>query len=298
MYTLARAREEDTGTVAGLLTRRAEWLAEQGYDQWSEKDPARTTAETVAAGETWLLEDAAGLAVGTLTLTTRPDRDFWTDNATTLYLSKLATRVELAGASLGELLLHGACLYASKRTIPSLRWDVWRTNTRLQAYYQRLGAELLSVVEVPGRQSGALFKMQTHSLRILSAASAARLRIDAPTGRVAGLATDRVDATVYIGSSGWDPLGCNGLSHLHHATELVGEDGAAIVINPLSPDPLTLHHTGDQWLLNGRPVHGPATRLLQPGLLYQMKHHGEGRHCGVEILGDLVKSVNRQLQHQ
>jgi hypothetical protein len=43
-----------------------------------------------------------------------------------------------------------------------LRWDVWRTNVQLQAYYQSLGATLVRTVEAAGIPSGALFQMTPH----------------------------------------------------------------------------------------------------------------------------------------
>jgi ribosomal protein S18 acetylase RimI-like enzyme len=177
-FTFRRAEPADLATVRSILESRVGWLHEHGYDQWSERDPGRDTQRSVNNGNTWLLlED--DYAVATLTMTTVADPDFWTaaDLAQpALYLSKLATRPDVGGRGLGALLVECANRYASARGISRLRWDVWRTNASLQAYYKRLGARHVRTVEVRSRSSGALFEWAFRVPHI-----PAHVTIDAPT---------------------------------------------------------------------------------------------------------------------
>lgn len=294
-YTLTRAREADTETVVGLLNGRAEWLAQRGYDQWSEKDPARATAATIAAGETWLLVDAQGAAAGTITITTRADREFWTPEETAvpaLYVSKLATPLGLAGQGIGELLLHAAYLYGQARRIETLRWDVWRTNIHLQQYYAGVGADLVRTMDVPGRRSGALFEWRHPHGRVWTAGSAQRVRIDAATTAVAPVASHREDTTVILGGSEYPT---EGPDHKHQLTGLWWAD-APIIVAPTDVGPTMLVHAGDIWRADGRPVYGPALDDLRAGLPYLVQHDGIGRDCAVVITGDVLEN-SEQLQH-
>lgn len=289
MLILSRATSRDTDAVVQLLTERAGWLAGRGSDQWSEKDPTRDTDATIAAGETWLLHGGSTV-LGTLTMTTRPDLDFWSATATALYLSKLATPVQLIGKGYGKALLHAACLYGVDRDIAQLRWDVWRSNTSLQAYYQSLGAKPAGLVEVPGRRSGALFTMPTAWQEALQARQAGALQVEGDRYSYRQiLATKRVDAPSIIGGESWDREAAQGApTHWHDAVDLVTEEGRPVRINPVAASPSTLHHTGDGWRLDGYPVTGSALKRLQPGLPYTVAHRESFGKCQVEITGDAL----------
>lgn len=293
-YTLTRATPADEPTVAAMLAERVAWLAARGLDQWGAKDPARSTAATIAAGETWLLvHDATRQAVGTLTMTTRPDRDFWHDQAPALYLSKLATRVDQAGNGLGRLLLHAAYLYGHQHQVSLLRWDVWRSNIQLQDYYRGLGGDLVDVVDVAGRNSGALFRATSALHRhVFDAGSAQLVTIDAPTGVVAQSAftTTRDLIGLEGGARDLDDLGPQ---HRHQLVDLVDDASRPFVVNPAVPGPDVVHHDGDTWRVNTRPVTGRLLSSLRPGLLYLLEHRaGIGQECAVEIRGDLVDAAD------
>jgi hypothetical protein len=287
-YTLTRATAADEPTVTGMLAERVEWLASRGLDQWGAKDPARSIAATIAAGETWLLvDDVTGTAVGTLTMTTRPDRDFWHDHVPALYLSKLATRVDQAGNGLGRLLVHAAYLYGQQHQVSLLRWDVWRTNTQLQDYYRDLGGELVDVVEVAGRNSGALFQATSafHG-RVFDAGSAQLVTIDAPSGVVEHAAFTTSHETAGLGGShDFDDLPPR---HFHHLLHLVDAAGQPHTVNSGAVGPQTLHHDGDRWWLNTQPVTGDLLGSLRPGWPYLLEHREWFGEHFVEVRGDLV----------
>jgi GNAT superfamily N-acetyltransferase len=286
-YTLTRATAADEAIVTEMLAGRVEWLASRGLDQWSAKDPARSTAATIAAGETWLLkDDATGTAVGTLTMTTRPDRDFWHDRVPALYLSKLATRPDRAGEGLGQLLLHAAYLYGHKRQVTLLRWDVWRTNTRLQDYYRGLGGELVDIADVAGRNSGALFQATSAIWRrVYDAGSAQMVTIDATIGVVAQATFDTTHETTTIGHGGdFDDLPPR---HWHQLAELFDDAGTPYLFDPQLTGPQVIHHDGDGWHVNTRAVTGALLHPLRPGWPYLLKHRTWFGEHYVEITGDL-----------
>jgi hypothetical protein len=48
---------------------------------------------------------------------------------------------------------------AAQTGLDFVRWDAWRTNSRLQDYYRSIGARHVRTVDVAGRWSGALFEL-------------------------------------------------------------------------------------------------------------------------------------------
>lgn len=161
-WTIDIAGESDCPDVLGLLLARAEWLRSIGSDQWANfAETQDRLTRIISAGRTWLLrDDASGAPLGTITFTDT-DPDFWTAEeqaVPSMYLAKLATDPAAAGMGLGRLLLDFAMYRAvAAQTIEEVRFDVWKTASDLQKYYVRLGWTYLRTVEVPGRNSGALF---------------------------------------------------------------------------------------------------------------------------------------------
>jgi hypothetical protein len=295
-YRFARATDTDTDAVVGLLADRARWLAKQGLDQWVVKDPARTTAATIAAGETWLLWDDFETPVATITLSTIPDRDFWTlDEAAVpaLYGSKLATKVAYAGARLGEITLYAAFWYASRYSIGRIRGDVWRDNLRLLGYHLSTGATHLRTMEVPGRHSGALIEWgpATHK-RVWESGLLDWATIDATTGPVAAVESVVEPGTSIIGVTAEERhSGSGGSIHQHVAMDLWYADGQPVRLSDSESARHLMHHTGDGWRINGRLVDGPALAQLRPGLPYDLRHTGPGGECRLEVYGDLLNGA-------
>lgn len=292
MFTLARATADNADVVADLLTTRAAWLARRGIAQWSKKDPARDTATTIASGETWLLLDDTHRAVGTITLSTRADHDFWRRSERSvpaLYASKIATRLDCAGKGLGQLLLHAGFMYARRRGLALLRWDVWRTNQHLQAYYQSLGARLLRIVDVPGRSSGALFEWGAVDRAVWEAGSLGRVTIKAPEGELRQIDALTVNAAVPLGAGNVDRLQPSQADHLHKTLSLrYYASHEPLTVSPTEITPSILFHAGDAWRIDGDVVTGEMLGDLQPGLIYRITHAGVGRNCHVALRGDLI----------
>jgi hypothetical protein len=164
-YVMRQATSADLDTVLGILQERIEWLHERGNDQWNQgKDFRDGLAGRIARGQTWLAEDD-GEPIATVTIRRYANPAFWTpeelqDRA--LYASKTATTLARSGAGLAAMLMRWVQTRAAEREMTYMRWDVWRTNLQLQAYYQSLGATLVRTVEAEGKPSGALFQVTPH----------------------------------------------------------------------------------------------------------------------------------------
>ncbi|WP_427885803.1 GNAT family N-acetyltransferase [Kribbella sp. GL6] len=286
---------DDAEPVAELLTERAAWLAQRGIAQWSKKDPARDTAATIAAGETWLLLDGARRPVGTITLSTRADHDFWSRSERSvpaLYASKIATRIDCAGQGLGRLLLHAGFMYGRRRGLSILRWDVWRTNRQLQKYYRSLGASLLRVVVVPGRSSGALFEWRAMDRAVWAAGSPNLITIQAPEGELRQIDAITEHSAVRLGADAWDRLQSARPTHVHRTLDLkYAASGEPLAIGPVDAAPSILHHAGDTWRVGQTAMTGSVLDSLRPGLLYRITHAGSEPDCRVVLRGDLIRAA-------
>lgn len=161
-YVMRMASMSDLDTVMELLDRRIRWLRERGSDQWSTGSTFRTRlTNNIHCGETWLLWDAAD-PVATSTISTTGDPDFWSPdelNDKAVYISKMASKLERSGEGLGALMIRWVQDWAARSSLDYVRWDAWRTNPQLQAYYRSLGAAYVRTVDVADRWSGALFEM-------------------------------------------------------------------------------------------------------------------------------------------
>ncbi|MPZ67453.1 MAG: GNAT family N-acetyltransferase [Pseudonocardiaceae bacterium] len=287
-----RARVDESAIVMKLLSARTEWLRQRGSDQWTTRDPLPPMARAIAAGETWLLYDDDD-AIATMSMTTTADPDFWTDeerDTPTLYLSKLATRLDRAGTGLGALLVDCATRYAADRGVSTIRWDVWRSNTDLQAYYRNIGAQHVRTVTVPGRWSGALFELAYVDRR-------PPVRIVAPQTVLTELPCTRVSRYVDAGR-GWAQLEPQ-LSHWLITPELRVPDLSSPDATEPEPLPISddrfgpvLYNAGHGWRLHGgfcsHPIHWSAHSEVQPGQVYRIRRVPESER--VVIIGDLLPS--------
>jgi GNAT superfamily N-acetyltransferase len=169
---MSLAQPGDLPAVMALLGDRIKWLRERNSDQWNAGRPFESRmADAISRQTTWLLRDEND-PIGTITLSSKGDRDFWTqaelaDRA--LYLGKMATSTNRMGESLGRVLITWAQDWAAQSGFDLLRWDVWRTNKQLQRYYRSLGARYLRTENVAHRWSGALFELETKRVPDLDA---------------------------------------------------------------------------------------------------------------------------------
>jgi hypothetical protein len=168
-YVMRQATSADLDTVLGILRERIEWLRDRGNDQWNQGKDFREGLESrIGRGQTWLAEDD-GEPIATITIRRYGNPALWTPEELqdrTLYATKTATTLARSGAGLAAMLMRWLQYRAAEREMTYARWDVWRTNLQLQAYYQSLGAKLVRTVEAEGIATGALFQItpQLHDL--------------------------------------------------------------------------------------------------------------------------------------
>lgn len=160
MRNVRLAGDDDVQDVVDLLNEVAQNLHDRGIDQWSPgwMSPDRVSS-MIQRGETWVVHDEEQL-VATVSLSGKPDPDFWTaaeQRIPALYLAKLASRRPGAGAWTARWAVE----HAGNLGYDLVRLDAWRSNTRLHAWYRDQGWSHLRTMRVPGRFSGALFEHPT-----------------------------------------------------------------------------------------------------------------------------------------
>ncbi|MEU2059150.1 GNAT family N-acetyltransferase [Streptomyces sp. NPDC013455] len=153
------ARPGELERVEALWLEASRWLAGRGLDQWQYPPRRWRMAEAIEAGDCYLaFQD--GRAVATITVHERADPEWWRDDdpACALYVHDLAVSRAAAGQGLGARLLDWAGALAARRGRRLLRLEAWKTNHQLHRYYLDQGFELLRIVDLPHRNSGALFQ--------------------------------------------------------------------------------------------------------------------------------------------
>ncbi len=159
-WHVRRAGESDLPDVVMLLNEAAQRLHDNGIEQWG---PGWMSNERMAPpvrrGEVFLVRDHSSTPVATVMLTETPDADFWTpqeQTAKALYLAKLARTDAVSGV--GTWLLRWSVDHAARQGYRCVRLDAWATNPALHEYYRLNGWTYLRTVDLPWRQSGALFE--------------------------------------------------------------------------------------------------------------------------------------------
>jgi GNAT superfamily N-acetyltransferase len=281
----------DVDAVVGLLKQRIDWLRRRGVDQWSSWRGWDEKIEAgVSAGSVWLLADQDE-PVGTVTVEDTPDRDFWTSDEAAdpaMYLSKLATRPDRAGAELGALLLDWAGEHAYRRGCRYVRLDAWKTNGRLHAYYRQRGWSFVRMSDAAHRRSGALFQRP-----------ARRMGRDA-AGRVYQVPELRTLNVEHLAGGSGE---AGGPDHGNFFPGHTHAGGLYVVVECVSPRPrpavyldwlrYRVTRQSDRWVLTsqdggrGVEVEGPVVAAdwpLEPGMDYVLSHDGEHPACRMVIV--------------
>lgn len=157
------ARPEELDVVLDLFRAAARWLAERGLDQWQRGPRTERIRRDIEAGTVFVVidDEDTGEIVGTLTVDTRADPDFWTDAddpSSALYLHRMIVDPRHHGRRIGEAMTAWAEQFAGALGYRWLRLDAWRTNQGLVDYYRSRGWQHIRTVNPPWRESGALFQ--------------------------------------------------------------------------------------------------------------------------------------------
>lgn len=152
---------EHRDLVHTLRSNAERWLEGKGLDQYQRGPRSAAAHEDIDRlfdrGEFVGLELDGRIAA--VVAITDPDPDFWTPEEMTEpqgYISRFLVAEHGTGA--GAKLLDTVATREADRGARWLRLDCWRSNTGLHDYYLRHGFEHVRTMEVPGRNSGALFQ--------------------------------------------------------------------------------------------------------------------------------------------
>jgi ribosomal protein S18 acetylase RimI-like enzyme len=157
-FNLREAGTEDADQVVAIIREASDWLATEGLS-WLRSFPG-ATPQRVANGTVWLASLEGGSEpVATIALEPTADPEFWTpEEADALFVHGLAVQRGVGGLGVGSRLLDFAGDQAARRAIPWIRLDCNKSNKKLQAYYARQGFAHVRTVDLPHRNSGALFQ--------------------------------------------------------------------------------------------------------------------------------------------
>ncbi|MFD7186289.1 GNAT family N-acetyltransferase [Streptomyces sp. NPDC059904] len=166
-FFIKPASVDDVSTLMDLRSEAEDWLQGQGTDQWSDREAgARAISkwrESIDDGRTWIILNEDAETVATVSRGS-VDRDFWTsedDPETAFYLYKLIVRRSAAGLGVGSLVLDWACRVGSAEGRRWVRIDCWRSNLKLQRYYENLGFTHVRTEAPAHRRSGWLAQRPT-----------------------------------------------------------------------------------------------------------------------------------------
>jgi GNAT superfamily N-acetyltransferase len=149
----------DLDAVVRLLHGAYDWLVARGItDQWADRFPRSGVRDRIERGEVYVAFDQ-DRPIGTFTLDFRPDPELWDEPPDEAgYVHRLVVAREYAGRDLGGWLLDCAGQLVAATGREWLRLDCAKHNSGLHDYYRRHGFAHLRTVDLPHRQSGALFE--------------------------------------------------------------------------------------------------------------------------------------------
>ncbi len=153
------AQPHELDEVEVLWLEASRWLAARGLDQWQYPPRRWRMEEAIAAGDCSLVFHD-GRVIATITVHEWADLEWWAhdDPTCALYVHDLVVSRAAAGQALGAHLLNWAGDLAARKDKSWLRLEAWKSNHLLHRYYLDQGFELLRIVDLPHRNSGALFQ--------------------------------------------------------------------------------------------------------------------------------------------
>jgi ribosomal protein S18 acetylase RimI-like enzyme len=169
-YRIRPATPNDVDDLMRLRTEAERWLADAHIDQWSNPEFGAKAIDkwlvAINSGLTWVIVDEDHRVRATVS-TGAADLDFWTpedDPSNARYIYKLIVSRNAAGTNLGARILDWSARVAAVEARRWLRLDVWRTNTGLQGYYERLGFTHVRTEAPAHRLSGWMAQRPAHLL--------------------------------------------------------------------------------------------------------------------------------------
>ncbi|MFF7193073.1 GNAT family N-acetyltransferase [Streptomyces sp. NPDC008079] len=166
-FEIRVAGAEEAALIEQMWAETSTWLKGHGYDQWQyPADPSKVNRD-VRSGNAFLVF-RAGECLGTISIDESADPEFWRagDNPKdALYVHRVIVRDSARGTSLGSAMLDWASGKAEIAGKKWLRLDAWKTNADLGRYYESQGFEHVRTVDLPHRNSGALYQRRAGEVR-------------------------------------------------------------------------------------------------------------------------------------
>lgn len=153
------ATQDDLDAVVGLLHDAYTWLIAQDItDQWAAPHSRQSVQDLIERGEVYVASSGADV-IATFTLTYQADPELWHDLPEDAgYIRRLVVDRHHAGHDVGGQLLNHAEQLVAATGRHWLRLDCAKHNARLHDYYRARGFTHLHTIDLPHRQSGALFQ--------------------------------------------------------------------------------------------------------------------------------------------
>jgi GNAT superfamily N-acetyltransferase len=137
-----RLAPDEIEAAHAILVAAGQALAAAGFPNWTRPYPLWRMRREAVSRQIWLVEER-GRAVGTYTITTRPPHRYpatrFARGVRALYLNRLAVVPERWGGGIGASLMRRVEEHARQAGARAVRFDAFRDNPPLRAFYRRLG---------------------------------------------------------------------------------------------------------------------------------------------------------------
>jgi hypothetical protein len=160
-----RASLEDTAAIEALRSdaesRPALILAGQWqFDAERREVGKKSRLAQIRLGNLWIVESRSSVPMASFCVDGSLDPEFWNENERVDALTLHGTVVGswASGLGIGSSIHDFAGHLARAQRKPWLRLDAWKTNSALHRIYTDDGFDHVRTVNLPHRQSGALFQ--------------------------------------------------------------------------------------------------------------------------------------------
>ena len=150
------AKISEIREILSLTRDCAEYMANNGIDQWNEHYPSRTIFEKdIERSELFVLEKDKKI-IGTLVISSHMDEEYlpveWlTPNSKNIYIHRLSVHPNQQGKGHARRLMDFAERHAKEHGYISIRLDTFSQNKRNQRFYETRGYQKLGDIYFPNQ---------------------------------------------------------------------------------------------------------------------------------------------------
>lgn len=140
---IEKAKEADMESILGLIKERCEWLLKKKIDQWNpsfylKKYDENYFLEQLQNGNELYVAKINQNVVGVMLIKFN-DENYWKNDNKAIYIHHLASKLDVSGEKVGNMLLNYANKLALKHKKEYVRLDCKKSNPKLNEYYKRNG---------------------------------------------------------------------------------------------------------------------------------------------------------------